>query len=190
MEFLNNLPWWGVVIFGIVLAGLVIYLVNKNVTIKLGNLSIEQQKEFVKQSEDNNIRLKIHAQIREYENYTGLIERILFQGFEKTFPDLELNEKTIIRLFCNIVRRALEKQLILDIVANHIVTKTPEELKTYTSEKVQGYQNRICNFMSSYNDVVLPNKDIMKVIENINTKELEDIYYSIYTKAVKIARQD
>lgn len=189
-EFLNNSPWWLIVILGIVIAGLVIYLVNKNVTIKLGNLSIEQQKKFVQQSEDNSIRLKIHAQIREYENYTGLIERIIYNAFNKTYPELNSDEKVTVKLFCSLVRRALEKQLMLDLIANHIVNKTPEELREYTQNKSAGYENRISNFLSAYNEIVLPNKNILEIVQNIDMKNLEDIYFKIYTKSVEIARQE
>lgn len=188
-EVVSKFPWWAVVIIGIVLAGLVIYLVNKNVTIKLGNLSIEQQKKFVQQSEDNSIRLKIHAQIREYENYTGLIERIICAAFEKTYPYLNVEEKTTVKLFCNLVRRALEKQLMLDLVANHIVDKTSEELREYTRNKSLGYENRISNFLSAYNEIVLPDKNILEICQNIDMKNLEDIYFTIYTKSVAIAKQ-
>lgn len=189
-DFLSNSPWWLIVILGIVIAGLVIYLVNKNVTIKLGNLSIEQQKKFVQQSEDNSIRLKIHAQIREYENYTGKIERIIYQSFEKTYSDLTNEEKVNVKLFCNLVRRALEKQLMLDLVANHIVNKTPEELREYTKNKSLGYENRISNFLSAYNEIVLPDKNILEVVKNIDMNNLEDIYFTIYTKSVEIAKQN
>lgn len=189
MNFLNSMPWYSVVITSIIIAGLIIYLVNKNVSIKLGKLSIEQQKQFIQQSEDNSIRLKIHAQIREYENYTGQIERIIYEAFQHTFPGLTSDEKTITKLFCNLVRRALEKQLMLDLVANHIVNKTPEELREYTKDKSAGYENRISNFLSAYNEIVLPDKNILSVVDNIDMHKLEDIYFTIYTKSVEIARQ-
>lgn len=189
MEWLNNMPWYAFVIVGIIFVGLIIYLVNKKVSINLGKISIEQQKQFVQQSEDNSIRLKIHAQIREYENYTGLIERIIYQAFEKTYSNLSAEEKTIVKLFCNLVRRALEKQLMLDLVANHIADKTSEELREYTKNKSQGYENRISNFLSAYNEIVLPNKNILEICQNIDMKNLEDIYFTIYTKSVEIARQ-
>lgn len=190
LEVLNNMPWYMIMIIIIIFASLLIYLVNKRVTIRLGKVTIEQQEQFVKKSEDNSIRLKIHAQIREYENYTGLIERNIFKGFEKTFPNMTKDEKTIVKLFCNLVRRALEKQLMLDLVANHIVNKTPEELREYTKNKSLGYENRILNFMASYNETVLPDKDILLVVKNIDMKELEDIYFTIYTKSVAIAKQE
>lgn len=189
-EFLSNSPWWVVVIISIIVSGLIIYLVNKNVSIKLGKVSIEQQKQFVRQSEDNSIRLKIHAQIREYENYTGHIERSIFQAFEKTYPDMNKDEKVIVKLFCSLVRRALEKQIMLDLVANHIVNKTTEELREYTKDKSSGYENRISNFLSAYNEIVLPEKNILDIVKNIDMKKLEDIYFTIYTKSVEIAKQD
>lgn len=190
IEFLSNSPWWVIVIISIVISGLIIYLVNKNVSIKLGKVTIEQQKQFVKQSEDNSIRLKIHAQIREYENYTGQIERSVFQAFEKTYPDMNKDEKVIVKLFCSLVRRALEKQIMLDLVANHIVNKTTEELREYTKDKSLGYENRISNFLSAYNEIVLPDKNILDIVQNIDMKKLEDIYFTIYTKSVEIAKQN
>lgn len=190
MQFLNSMPWWAVLVLFVCVVFLTVYLVHERVTIKIGKLSIEHEKKIIQQNQDNTIRLKIHAQIREYENYTGKIERSIFDGFMKTFPDMTKDEKTIVKLFCNLVRRALEKQLMLDLVANHIVDKTEEQLIEYTKNKVQGYENRILNFMSSYNEVVLPEKDILQVVKNIDMHELETIYQSIYTKAVKIARQD
>lgn len=189
MSVLNNMPWYSIVIIGIIFSGLIIYLVNKKVSINLGKISIEQQKQFVKQSEDNSIRLKIHAQIREYENYTGLIERIIYQAFENTYSDLKNEEKTVVKLFCNLVRRALEKQLMLDLVANGIIHLSDEELREYTRNKSAGYENRISNFLSAYNEIVLPDKNILDIVKNIDMNQLEDIYYNIYLKCVNIAKK-
>lgn len=187
---LSNMPWWAVLILVLAAIFLIEYLVHKQVSIKFGKLSIETEKKIIKQNQDNLVRLKIYAQIREYENYTGKIERNIYGGFEKTYPNLTHDEKIIIKLFCNLIRRALEKQLMLDLVANHIVNKTLEELREYTSNKTQGYQNRILNFLSNYNETVLPNHNILEIVNNINLKELENIYYSIYTKSVQIAKQE
>ena len=187
---LSNMPWWAVLVFGLAVIFLIAYLVHKQVSIKLGKLSIETEKKIIKQNQDNSVRLKIYAQIREYENYTGKIERNIYSGFEKTYPNLTHDEKIIVKLFCNLIRRALEKQLMLDLVANHIVDKTPEELREYTSNKTQGYQNRILNFLSNYNETVLPDHNILEIVDNIDFRELENIYYSIYTKSVQIARQE
>lgn len=188
-EVMGNWPWYLILILSLAVIGLIVYLVNSKVNIKVGNLSIERQQE-LKKSEDNSIRLKIHAQIREYENYTGQIERNIFQAFEKTFLDITKDEKTVIKLFCNLVRRALEKQLMLDLVANHIVNKTTEELREYTKNKSLGYENRISNFLSAYNEIVLPEKNILEVVKNIDMNQLENIYFTIYTKSVEIAKQD
>ena len=187
---LGNMPWWGVLILVLAVIFLIGYLVHKQVSIKLGKLSIETEKKIIKQNQDNSVRLKIYAQIREYENYTGKIERNIYSGFKKTYPNLTQDEKIIVKLFCNLIRRALEKQLMLDLVANHIVNKTPEELREYTSNKTQGYQNRILNFLSEYNETILPGHNILEIVDNIDLKKLENIYYSIYTKSIQIARQE
>lgn len=186
---MSIMPWYSVVLIFLILGIVIVYLVAKQVSIKIGSITLEQHKE-LKKNEDNSVRLKIHAQIREYENYTGLIERLIYEGFEKTFPQLSKDERTIIHLFCNLIRRALEKQLMLDLVANHIVDKTEEELREYTSDKSQAYKNRMLNFMSNYNDTVLPDKNILEVVKNINMEQMENIYFTIYKKAVKIAKQD
>lgn len=186
----GQMPWWAVMILCVLFIALLVYFVHERVTLKIGKLSIESEKKLIKQNQDNTVRLKIHAQIREYENYTGKIERNIYNGFDKTYPNLTKDEKIIVKLFCNLIRRALEKQLMLDLVANHIVNKTMEELRSYTQNKTQGYQNRILNFLSNYNETVLPEHNILEIVDNINFKELEDIYFSIYTKAVEIAKQE
>lgn len=187
---LCNMPWWAILVLGLAVIFLIAYLVHKQVSIKLGKLSIETEKKIIKQNQDNSVRLKIYAQIREYENYTGKIERNIYSGFEKTYTNLTHDEKIIVKLFCNLIRRALEKQLMLDLVANHIVDKTPEKLREFTSNKTQGYQNRILNFLSNYNETVLPERNILEIVDNIDFRELESIYYSIYTKSVQIARHE
>jgi len=187
---LCNMPWWAILVLGLAVIFLIAYLVHKQVSIKLGKLSIETEKKIIKQNQDNSVRLKIYAQIREYENYTGKIERNIYSGFEKTYTNLTHDEKIIVKLFCNLIRRALEKQLMLDLVANHIVDKTPEKLREFTSNKTQGYQNRILNFLSNYNETVLPDRNILEIVDNIDFRELENIYYSIYTKSVQIARHE
>ena len=187
---LSSMPWWAVLLLFVVSSLLLAYFVHERVTLRIGKLSIESEKKIIKQNQDNTVRLKIHAQIREYENYTGKIERNIFNGFTKTYPNLTQDEKIIVKLFCNLIRRALEKQLMLDLVANHIVDKTPDELREYTRNKTQGYQNRILNFLSNYNETVLPEHNTLEIVDNIDLRELEDIYYAIYTKAVSIARQE
>lgn len=186
----GQMPWWAVMILCVLFIALLVYFVHERVTLKIGKLSIESEKKLIKQNQDNTVRLKIHAQIREYENYTGKIERNIYNGFDKTYPNLTKDEKIIVKLFCNLIRRALEKQLMLDLVANHIVNKTMEELRSYTQNKTQGYQNRILNFLSNYNETVLPEQNILEIVDNIDFKELESIYFSIYTKAVEIAKQE
>lgn len=189
-QVVGQMPWWAVMILCVLFIALLVYFVHERVTLKIGKLSIESEKKLIKQNQDNTVRLKIHAQIREYENYTGKIERNIYNGFDKTYPNLTKDEKIIVRLFCNLIRRALEKQLMLDLVANHIVNKTMEELRSYTQNKTQGYQNRILNFLSNYNETVLPGQNILEIVDNIDFKELESIYFSIYTKAVEIAKQE
>lgn len=185
---LSEVPLLWVVFIALVFSALLIYLVNKRVSIRLGALSLEAEKKAIEVSEDNSIRILIYSQIREYENYTGKIERLLFHSFEKTFPKMEQSERSLVRLLCNLVRRALEKQLMLDIIANHIIDKSPEELRDYTSNKVQSYSNRINNFLSNYNDIVLPDKDISLVMRFLDIQSLEEIYFDIYTRVVRVAR--
>lgn len=192
MDKICSLPSWLILILGmsliVAVVVLVFYMVHKKVAVKIGKLSIESEKQIIEMNQDNTVRLKIHSQIREYENYTGLIERIIFDSFEKTY-DMNHDEKTIVRLFCQLVRRALEKQLMLDLVANGIVHMTEDELRDYTKNKSQGYENRILNFMSNYNETVLPDKNILEVVKNIDMNQLEGIYFTIYKKCVDIAKR-
>lgn len=186
---LCNMPWWAILVLGLAVIFLIAYLVHKQVSIKLGKLSIETEKKIIKQNQDNSVRLKIYAQIREYENYTGKIERIIYNAFHQTYPELNSDEQVTVKLFCSLVRRALEKQLMLDLIANGIVYLSDDELRDYTRNKSAGYENRISNFLSAYNEIVLPNKNILEIVQNIDMQNLEDIYYNIYLKCVNIVKK-
>ena len=69
---LCDMPWWAILVLGLAVIFLIAYLMHKQVSIKLGKFSIESEKKIIKQNQDNSVRLKIHAQIREYENYTEI----------------------------------------------------------------------------------------------------------------------
>lgn len=187
-NFLERMPNWFILVIVMIISAMLVYLTHKKVSIRIGSLAIEQEKALITKSSEDNVRLKIHAQIREYENFIGLIQRNIFEAIEKTFPTMTREEKYMAKLLCTIIRRTLEKQLILDLVANHIATKSEEELREYTKDKSLGYSNRIANAISEFNGEMFPEKDLNKVIANINLNELENIYFNIYKNAVKIVK--
>lgn len=188
-DFLERTPNWFILVIVMIISMMLVYLTHKKVSIRIGSLAIEQEKALITKSSEDNVRLKIHAQIREYENFIGLIQRNIFDAIEKTFPTMTREEKYMAKLLCTIIRRTLEKQLILDLVANHIATKSEEELREYTKDKSLGYSNRIANAISEFNCEMFPEKDLNKVIPNINLNELENIYFNIYKNAVKIVKE-
>lgn len=185
----NSFPIWFLFFFVVAVCVMIAYIIHRHAKITIGRLSIESER-IEKKGNNDEIRLKIYAQVREYENYTGQIERILFKGFETAFEDMTDKERTIFRLFCQLMRRALEKQLMLDLVANGIAHMTESELWDYTQNKSEGYENRILNFLSSYNDQISPERDILKVVDYIDMHDLTTIYFTIYQKCVEIANKE
>ncbi len=191
MELLNSENGWifaiCLAVLGIAVCFVLVYFVNRKVNIKTSLFSIEQ-KEKEEVAKNNDIRLTIFAQIREYENYTGQIERILYKAFCDTFQTRTREEGTCLSLLCTIIRKTLEKQLMLDIISNHIIDKDDDELKIYNKEKCASYKNRIYNFIANYSTSVLPERDLTQAIEDIDIDALEEIYLTIYRKVVQIAR--
>ena len=190
LEVVKEVPIFALVMLVMLICALVGYLAHEKVTIRFGRLSIESQTKIIHEKENQEVRQQIYLQIREYENYIGRIEIMLVNSFYATFPEMSQGERNIARMFCNSVRRGLEKQLILDFIANHITTKSEEELNDYVSTRVDGYKNRIAELLSTYNELILPGKDITSVVESLDRELFENLFRTIYSKAILVVRDD
>lgn len=182
MDKLNFLTPTSTIIIAVIVAVVILVIIFKQVSVKVGSFTLTQQ-----QKNDDETRMRIYAQIRDYENWTGEIERILFNSVAATFPKLTKQEKTTYRLLCTIIRRGLEKQIILDLVANHISKKSDEELVKYAKSKASGYCNRIYNILAEYDKSLGGTRDLNAIKDNIPEHELEEIYMRIYKRAIDIA---
>lgn len=187
MGEIKGLPVPFLIFVCVLITIVIIYAIRNNMNVKFGKLSIEREKKLERENEDKNVRIKLAAQIREYENYTGKIERMIYYAFEQEFPNLTRDEKTVCKLSCNVIRHSLEKQLSLDIIANHISTKDRNELREYTHNKTLAYQNRIMNFLSDFNEIILPGKNVLRIMKRLNMQKIEGTFFAIYVRAVEIA---
>lgn len=191
---LSSISLEGVVVVISVLltvSGLAIFFVQKKLRIKtkLFSLGQEAMNLSVKKNAENDVRLIIYSQVREYENWTGRIERLLCSAILGTFPDLSKQEVGCVRLVVEGIRHSLENQIFMDMVANHIVNLDEGELKKYTDNKTVSYMILIYNLIASYNDFFMPNIDLNTVAENINVAKLKESFFEIYTRSVLIARE-
>lgn len=186
---LNSISWGGVIVVLAVLiaiVGLLVFFVQKKIIIKTKLFSMEQLS--AKKNGESDARLIIYSQVREYEKWTGHIERLICGAFLEKLNDLERQEIVSCKLLAVIIRRSLENQLFLDMVANHLVRLDESELDDYAKEKTKAYLSLICNTIADYNDFVLPNIDLNKTVEIIDVEELKKCYLQIYRRAVAIAR--
>lgn len=186
---LNSISWGGVIVLLAVLiaiVGLLIFFVQKKIMIKTKLFSMEQLS--AKRNGESDARLIIYSQVREYEKWTGHIERLICGAFLEKLNDLERQEIVSCKLLAVIIRRSLENQLFLDMVANHLVQLDESELDDYAKEKTKAYLSLICNTIADYNDFVLPDIDLNKAVERIDIEELKKCYLQIYRRAVAIAR--
>jgi len=160
----------------------VVFLVRNNRAIKTPLFSLESKAAVV--SEDRGL---LNNQIRNIENYTGTIERIIGCAFFARFKDLNDDQRSECLLLANVVRRAIDKQILFDLLTNHIVDKTRDELDAYVKSKYDGHVLRIYNFVHNYNDSVLPDRNLALAIDDVNKKDLYDCFFGVYKSAVMFA---
>ena len=161
---------------------IVIFLVRHNRAIRTPLFSVESKAAVV--SEDRGL---LNNQIRNAENYTGTIERIIGCAFVARFKDLNDDQKSECLLLANVIRRAIDKQILFDLLTNHIVDKTRDELDVYIKSKSDGHILRIYNFVHNYNDSVLPDKNLALAIDDVDKKDFYDCFSGVYKSAVMFA---
>ena len=154
-------------VVALVIVGLYYILKGKNVTTPI--ISITEKERIQSESRelsDNQMRTaKIHI---------GSIRTIMMEEAEKLFTDMEPLELNLL------------EQFRIDLVRNHIVKKSDEELKVYTQAKANTYYTKIRVFLGDYNHNI-KKYDFKKIIDAIAYQRIYDIYYQSYLSAKQLS---
>lgn len=187
MEVLKELPWFAwicmsitvVAVITLVVFGLYYILKGKNITTPV--VSITEKEKIQAESRelsDNQMRTaKIHI---------GSIRTILMEQAEKVFEDMEPLETAYVELLTGKITDNLLEQFRIDLVRNHIVKKSDEELKVYTQAKASTYYTKIRVFLSDYNHNI-KKYDFKKIIDSVPQQKIYDIYYLSYLSAKQLS---
>lgn len=167
------------VVVAIVAVTLVVLLKNKE--IKTKSFSITEKEQIQAESRelsDNQMRTaKIHI---------GSIRILVSDQVDKQFEGITPIEKSFMDLLVKQITDNLLEQFRIDLVRNHIVKKTDEELKVYTQAKAQTYYTKIKLYLNDYN-YVIRRYDFKKLVDAIPFQQIYDIYYESYMSAKQLS---
>ena len=187
MDQLKELPGFAwvcimitvIAVVALVVVGLYLILKGKNVTSPI--ISITEKERIQSESRelsDNQMRTaKIHI---------GSIRTLMMEEAEKLFMDMEPLELAYIELLTGKITDNLLEQFRIDLVRNHIVKKSDEELKVYTQAKANTYYTKIRVFLGDYNHNI-KKYDFKKIIDAIAYQRIYDIYYQSYLSAKQLS---
>lgn len=125
-------------------------------------------------------------QMRTAKIHIGSIRMLMITEAERIFPGMTSLEQAYTGLLAGKITDNLLEQYRIDLVRNHIVKKSDEDLKIYTQAKASTYYTKIRLFLCDYNPN-LPNYDLKKIIEGIPFKDIYDIYYESYLSAKQLS---
>jgi hypothetical protein len=125
-------------------------------------------------------------QMRAAKIHIGSLRVLLLESAEKEFPDMSQLEQAYLALLVARITDNLLEQFRIDLVRNHIVKKTPEELQVYTRAKATMYYTKIRLFLCDYN-LYMPSYDLKKIVEQVPFKQVFDIYLESYTSARQLS---
>lgn len=168
-----------IVVVALIVVGLALILKNKDIKLKSFSISEKEQLQAEgRELSDNQMRTaKIHI---------GSIRVLLRDEVDKEFTDIKPLELAYLDLLINKITDNLLEQFRIDLVRNHIVKKTEEELKVYTQAKAQTYYTKIKLFLDDYN-YNIPRFDLKKIVDVIPYQKFYNIYYTSYLSAKQLS---
>ena len=170
-----------VVVCAAVVLGLRFLLRGKNFSTPIVKIT-EAEKERI-QSDSRELS---DNQMRAAKIHIGSLRLLLLGAAGKEFPEMDQLEQAYLSLLVERITDNLLEQFRIDLVRNHIVKKTPEELEVYTRAKASMYYTKIRLFLCDYN-LYIPRYDLKKIMDGIPFKEVFEIYKESYTSARQLS---
>jgi hypothetical protein len=164
---------------GMVLFALYSILKGRNLTTPIISLTEKEKIQAEgRELSDNQMRTaKIHI---------GSIRTLLREQSYELFPDMTALESAYMELLTGKITDNLLEQFRIDLVRNHIIKKSEDELKIYTQAKANTYYTKIRLFLDDYNHNILK-YDFKKIIDSIPYQRIYDIYYESYLSAKQLS---
>lgn len=166
-------------VVAIVVIGLYFLLRNKNIAIK--GVSVTQKTQIqadARELSDN--------QMRSAKIFIGKLKISFLQEADRLWPNKTALEADFLSLLMEHINSNLLEQFRIDLVRNHIVSKTEDELKVYTQAKASMYRMKVEMFFNDYNRN-LPDFDLRTLIDKVQEDTFYELYYKAYLSAKKLS---
>ena len=182
-------------LLGAVLVGLYKILLKKEVRLKhvelLTRKEAKEAQAEARSLEAEKIRYftgdLISAQFSLSSNLLRRIGTGLYEAGLKHLPLEDNKDRFILRGMARSIRASIEKEVLFDIVRNHIPSKDDGELRAYSDAKAEGYWQfarselyRLCDQMHGF--------DVAGVMEYIPLDDYKELFYAVYSGARDTAR--
>lgn len=125
-------------------------------------------------------------QMRTAKIHIGSIRVLLREEVDRQFTDMSPLQLAYMDLLIGKITDNLLEQFRIDLVRNHIVKKSEDELKVYTQAKAQTYYTKIKVYLDDYN-YNIPAYDFKKIVDVIPFQKFYNIYYTSYLSAKQLS---
>lgn len=113
---------------------------------------------------------------------SNLLRRIgvdIYEAGTRQIPAGDGKDRHILRGVSRAIRANVEKEVLFDIVRNHIPSKSDEELRAYSDAKAEGYWQFVKSELYRLSDQ-LDGIDVAALMEGIPVDGFKELFYSVY----------
>ncbi len=183
-----------IAVLGAFLFGLCRVLLKKDV--RLRGLELFEQKE--REEERRELKEEIRESARhlaadlvssQYATALNLLQKLRIDIYEAGLRRLGLEdekERLLLLDMAWVIEARVAREVLLDLVRNHISGKSRAELLQYSEAKADGYWRRIKTDLFSFAPQ-LPGKDLPSLMDCLPAGEFRKLFEDVYTSACRIA---
>lgn len=166
--------------------------------VRLKNMEISSRKE-LKEDREEIKELASEAARHEasdlissqYSTSLNLLQKLRLDIYEAGTRHLDLPDKRdqlILLDIAWIIEARIAREVLLDLVRNHIAGKEGETLAEYSRAKADGYWRRIKTDLFSFAPQ-LPGADLPSIMDHVRQEDFRELFEEVYSSALRIAGQ-
>ena len=176
------------VLVGAVLIGLYQILLKKEVRLKhvelLTRKEAKEAQAEARSLEAEKIRYStgdlISAQFSLSSNLLRRVSTGIYEAGLSRLPLEDEKDRHILRGMSRAIRANVEREVLFDIVRNHIPCKNDDELRAYSDAKAEGYWHFVKAELYRLSDQ-MSGVDVAGVMEHIPLDDYKELFYGVYS---------
>lgn len=171
-----------IAVVGVFLFGLYRLLIKKEVRLKHVEIVTPQQRKLYEVGANDLLE-------NQSANARNLLSKIWVDIYDtgcRIYNITDRQEQYLLEDIAKLIDNKLQYAVHLDLIRNHIQTKSEGDLLRYSDAKAEGYRRMIRVCLHQYN-AQLPNYPLAEILRHIPKDEFKKIFEEIYTSACNIA---